>query len=170
VFRRRKPDESNAPSPGPGLRQTALSVTADELGLDPADAGPVWGVLMDTRFADGGWFTLVTFADGTTSLYTSALFGIIGAGQHEEVRQASSHLRALAGARLAVFEPSSDTELPAPGWVTIRARTFQGQMTVSAPEEQLGGGSHPASDVFFAAHEVIGRARMIVERGDAGRP
>ena len=45
------------------------------------------------------WYALVVLADGTTSLYTSGLLGIIGGGAHETVREAGRLLWETAADR-----------------------------------------------------------------------
>jgi hypothetical protein len=119
---------------------------------------------MDTAFRNGGWYCLATLAEGTTSLYTSSAFGIIGAGMHATVRDASQELLGLVADRLELFDETNDQGLPAPGTVAIRALTFRGQRVVVAPEEELGNGRLPASPMFHAAHNVIGQVRMIDEQ------
>ena len=60
MFRRKKrPDSADAvDSPGAGLRAKALDLRAQDIGLAPGD-GDVWGVILDTSFTDGGWYSLV---------------------------------------------------------------------------------------------------------------
>lgn len=160
MFRKRKqPPGSQSPqSQGPRLRTMALTVSPAELGLQGA-ASDVWGFVMDTAMSAGQWHCLVVFADGTTSLYTSAAFGVIGAGTHPGVRSASDALMTMAGQFLEEFMPSDDTAIPPPGQVTMRALTFAGPRIVSADEQDLGHGRHPASSVFHAAHTVIAQIR-----------
>jgi hypothetical protein len=141
----------------------ALSVEPADLGLSPGDGGQVWGVVMDTRFDDGGWHCLVVFAEGTTSLYTSAAFGIAGAGAHATVHEASVRLLDAAEQQLALFTSHSDSTLPKPGHVTIRALTFDEPLCVTALEDDLGHGRHPASRLFLAAHDVISEMRLVYE-------
>jgi len=107
---------------------------------------------------------LATLAEGTTSLYTSSAFGIIGSGMHATVREASQELLGLVADRLELFDATNDQGLPAPGTVAIRALTFRGQRVVVAPEEELGNGRLPASPLFHAAHNLIGQVRMIDEQ------
>ena len=143
------------------MRAMVLALTPGEIGLATGTAGRVWGVVMDTAMADGGWYSLVVLADGTTSLYTSAAFGIIGAGTHEAVRTASDGLLAAASQQLDSFAPDTEDAVPSPGMVAIRALTFDGRRAVVAAENDLGNGRHAASPVFYAAHEVITQARLI---------
>ena len=85
----------------------------------------MWGVVMDTGLADDGWHSLVVLADGTTSLYTSAAFGIIGAGTHEQVRLASDALLASTEQRLSSF-----TALPRYLKCSGRAQRLSGRSAV----------------------------------------
>ena len=162
MFRRKRKPDSTAPSSGPGLREMALRVSPDELGLKP-EAARVWGVIMDSVFPDGGWYSLVVFADGTTSLYTNGTFGVIGAGSHPEVRTESDSLLAVADQELGAFQDIGDTSLPPPDHVAIRVLTFDGPRLVIAEEDELGYGRHAASVVFHAAHAVITAVRQATE-------
>jgi hypothetical protein len=139
----------------------ALGVDPAELGLHPGSASVVWGFVMDTAMSSEQWHCLVVFADGTTSLYTSAAFGVIGAGSHPGVRAASDALLATAGHKIDEFAPSNDTAMPPPGQVTMRALTFTGARAVTAAEQGLGRGHHPASSVFHAAHAVTAQIRHV---------
>jgi hypothetical protein len=165
VFRRKdKPGGwLTANSPGPGLRMTALSLQPGSLGLAPAEDDVVWGVLMDTGITPEGWHCLLVLADGTTSMYTSAAFGIIGAGQHASVRAPSTALLAVVQANLALFTPDESTDTPAGGQVAIRALTWGGRRLLVAPEADLGEGRHPASAIFIAGHDVITQMRLITQ-------
>jgi len=139
----------------------ALKLDPAEIGLSPGSGRQVWGLVMDTPMSDARWYCLAVFADGTTSIYSSAAFGIIGAGAHERVRAASEALLAVTEQHLNLFTPSTDTEIPPLGTVTIRALTFDGPKVVTAGENDLGQRRHPASQVFHAAHEVISQARQV---------
>lgn len=55
----------------------------------------VWGILMETGYPQG-IATLVSLADGTTSLYFSNGDGMIGGGQHANIAQASKAFVAAA--------------------------------------------------------------------------
>lgn len=109
------------------------------------------------------WHRLVSLSDGTTSLWTSAEFGIIGGGAHEAVRVANRDLLELVNVHLDLFVPTTDTGMPSGGMVTLRAMTIDGQRAVTASEDDLGYGRHPASPVFHAAHDVISQLRMTGE-------
>jgi hypothetical protein len=140
------------------------------LGLNPADAGlepghsasEPWGFVTETGYPNGV-ATLVCLRDGTTSLYTSSEFGIIGGGAHEAVVQANREVFAELSPRLSELAPSNDTTLPSVGQTVLRALTFEGRTVHSAPENDLGEGRDRLSPVFHAAHGVITQLRLIDE-------
>jgi hypothetical protein len=139
--RRKQKANAGGPSQGAALRAMVLGLAPEQVGVTPAVGRQVWGVVMDTAMADGGWHSLAVLADGTTSLYTSAAFGIIGAGAHESVRPASDALLRLAEQQLDLFTPDSDDAVPAAGMVAIRALTFGGRLAVVAPEDDSATGA-----------------------------
>ena len=159
--RRRK--EPPAGGQGAELRTMVLGLDPEELGLTPEDGRQVWGFVMDTGMEHGGWHCLAVLGEGTTSLYTSATFGIVGGGAHAAVREASDRLLLHVESSLSLFAPSKDYATPAEGKVTMRALTFDGQRAATASEDDLGSERHPASAVFYAAHEVITQLRLITE-------
>ena len=109
---------------------------------------------METGYPTGT-ATLVCLADGTTSLYTSSGFGIIGGGGHEAVVRANSELLGLLSQHLVQMAPSSDQSLPRDGRTIIRALTRAGQRTFEDSDNELGDGRSPMSLVFRRAHAVI---------------
>ena len=85
------------------LRAMVLGARPDEIGLAPTPERPrVWGVLMETGYPKGV-ATLVTLADGTTSLYLSTGGGTIGGGAHEAVASASRRFLAAVERTLDSF-------------------------------------------------------------------
>ena len=111
-----------------------------------------------------GTATVVGLADGTTSMYTSTGGGVIGGGAHESVATATSEWLALTESMLDLLPVDSDTRLPTTNRVTLRAFTHEGHRAVTAPEDDLGYGMHPASPLFHAAHKVLSELRLIDEQ------
>lgn len=162
MFKRRKATEpSRADGPGAELRRRALEVDPLALGLTASGGGTAWGFVMDTVMADDAWHCLVALGDGTTSLYTSSAFGVIGAGSHSTVRRTSEALLATVSSELGLFSPVATTDLPRAGQVALRALTFGGHVAVVASEDDLGYGRHAASPLFHAAHAVISELRRV---------
>jgi hypothetical protein len=103
--------------------------------------------------------SLVTIADGTTSLYFSTGGGVIGAGQRAPVRAASAAFIAATDAHLGAFASTTDHPLPDVGRVRFYARTFDGLLTAEAGEQELGQNRHPLSRLFHLGHAVIAAVR-----------
>jgi hypothetical protein len=164
MFRRRKPG-SSGPADG---QQVAEGLRAQILDLDPAEVGldrfaatrRVWGALLETGYPKAT-ATLVSLADGTTSLYLSTGGGIIGGGGHDRVAAATQSFLAAVEDHLGQLSPDPDSAVPAVGRVIIRAMTYQGRYRAEAAEDDLGDGRHPLSPVFYAAHDVLTELRMI---------
>jgi hypothetical protein len=92
-----------------------------------------------------GTATLVTLADGTTSLCTSTGGGIIGGGGHARVAAASRSFLAVVEDHLGLMSPDLDSDV------------------ADAPEDDLGHGRHPLSTVFYAGHDVLTELRTMDE-------
>ena len=137
------------------LREKALNVTAQDLNLEPIEARPhVWGVLMELGYPEAV-ATLVAFADGSTSLYISTGGGVIGAGEHKEVREEGDRFLAVAEQHIADFERD---------YVRFYLRTFQTTLTAEAEEALLMKGEHKLSRMFRAGHAVLTQMRLASER------
>jgi hypothetical protein len=146
-----------------GLRKQALAVTRELLDPETASEGPVLALLLETGYPEAV-ATLVGLADGTTSMYFSNGGGMIGAGQHEEVAAATHRWLELGEESLDRLLPTQeDVLLPDEGMTQLVAVTETGVRAARASEEELGGGGHPLSALFYAAHEVITAIRVLDE-------
>ena len=144
------------------LRSRAVLADAADFGLETGPFDPVYGVVMDMTYPNGV-ATVVVFADGTTSLYTSTGFGIIGGGGHEQVVRAGQALLRVAAELRHDFAPDSSVEPPPQGKVTIRVLTREGRLAVTEDEQALGLDRSSFSPVFHAAQAVITELRLIDE-------
>ena len=137
------------------LREQAFRIGAVDLALTPTPSRPhVWGAIMELGYPTG-IATLLTFAEGTTSLYFSNGGGVIGAGDHAAVRDAAEAFLDVVEVHLAEYGPVEETPTPRIGRVRLYARTFAGTLGAEATEEQVGENLHPLSPVFLAGHAVI---------------
>ena len=154
--RKQQPERAGA---GSGLREQAFSVTPGQIGLDPSSGLTVWALIMETGY-EQAVASLVTFRDGTTSLYFSNGGGVIGAGQHQSVQHASRAWLDMAETQLSHFAPAATHPLPSVGRVRIYARTFDGLLHAEAAEDDLGEGRLPLSPLFHAGHRVLTEIRL----------
>jgi hypothetical protein len=138
------------------LRALFLANSAAELGLDPAVAGlPVWGVLTEVGQPDGA-ATLVSIADGTTSLYRSGGEAIAGAGAAPGVAQASRDLVAGVSEAVEHFTRPTGSVAGQPDAIEFVALTPTGPRAVSGQAEQLMEPGHPLGKVFALAARALG--------------
>jgi hypothetical protein len=141
------------------LRMMALNLSPDSVGLSANNfTHEVWGVLMETGM-EGGSYSLVVIADGSTSLYFSNGGGIIGAGEHAPVKEASKNFIGLANKYVSQSKPTSSFPLPNEGRTIFYFLTFHGVKAYEAKEIELGEERDPLSNLFHAGHAVIAEAR-----------
>jgi hypothetical protein len=137
------------------LRAMVFNLSAGDIGVTPDNYHhKVWGVVMETGL-DTGYYTLVSLADGSTSLYFSTGGGIIGAGEHPGARDASAAFISTANHDLAQARSSTDHTPPAKGETVFYFLTFDGTKVYHAPEEDLGKGQDKLSNLFYAAQATI---------------
>jgi len=147
------------------LREKALTVAAHELDLVPTERRPrVWGAVMELGYPIG-IATLMALAEGTTSLYFSGGGGVIGAGEHESVREAAEAFLDCVERHLGDFEPIEGTPTPRIGRVRFYVRTFDRTLGREATEDELANDHHPLAPVYHAGHAVIAAIRVTQESG-----
>lgn len=162
LVERNSAEASDAP-PGVALRQRFLTGSAGDLGI--TNPGTVWGVAMDMSMSPEV-ATVTALADGNASLYTTGTFGIIGGFAHDRVREAAMQLCRSAEAQLSLTTATTDFSYPEENQIRFYLLTNKGARSVDADEETLGSGTHPLSELFFAAHNVISELRVIVQHAD----
>lgn len=121
----------------------------------------VFGVVVDVS-APGGHVTVVALGDNSTSLYTSAGSGTIGAGEHPEVAAATHRLLAVAEEHLDMFTEGDDESLPPAGQVSFHVLTAKGLRRADVREEAFWGEvADPLLPVIAATQDVITRVREL---------
>jgi hypothetical protein len=150
------------PGPPPDLRSEILHADPSTLGFALSVDQPVWGAVMDMVFT-GGAASLVSLADGTTSLYTSTGGGVIGGGAHQSVVEATHVFLDAVGQHLAEFAATDADDLPTPGTVRFHALGFGARQRVDAPEADLQTREHPLWPLYYTGHDVITALRIATE-------
>jgi hypothetical protein len=155
------------PEPAPTylqLRSRILSLDPAEVGLTPSNTAPhVWGVLMETGYAVGT-ATLVSLADGTTSLYYSTGGGMLGSGEYTPVAEASKALVTQAENHLQQISSNDKFPLPEVGQVRFTFLTYSGIFTTDASEKMLASGNHPLSPLYTLGRETLAQLRLSAEK------
>jgi hypothetical protein len=104
--------------------------------------------------------TLVSLADGTTSMYFSNGGGFIGGGQHKEVASATKEFIALAESFYEEMSITTEFPLARAGRVKFCVLTFAGVYTVDAAEDELVDNTSRFASLFTAGNEVIAQVRQ----------
>jgi hypothetical protein len=146
------------------LRMSALTVFPAQIAKDPRyKDSPALGVIMETGY-DKAVVTLSCSIAGDASLYFSSGGGIIGGAGHAEVRIAARRFTQFAGVHIPEMLRCTDYPLPKIGQTTFYITTADGIFTLTALEQELGGGTLDFSPLFHAGHYVIAQLRMTTEK------
>jgi hypothetical protein len=146
-----------------GLRDQVVSGDPAAFGIAPSHRLPrVWGVLFEQGMGDAV-ATVVSLADGTTSLYTSSGGGVIGGSGHAAAVDATRRFLEVVETSLELTTPCDDLPLPQPEEVRFNVLTYDGRRTASARQAELGDHAHPLRILWMAAHGVVTQLRLISE-------
>lgn len=142
------------------LREMVLSVDPADYELPEVGESGLYGAVMEL-----GWeettATVVALSDGTTSLYTTSGFGIIGGGAHEQVRVASAAFLVAVSASVDELLPAADVEPPRTSDVQFIALTYRGHRVGQAEERSLQSGAAPLAPLYVAGQGVITQLRLV---------
>lgn len=108
--------------------------------------------------------SLVSLADGTTSLYISNGGGFIGGGQYEPVAQASKSFVTAAEGYFSKMTLTDSFPSPAPERVKFYILTYSGIYTADIEEIDLVGNNHELSTLYYYGHKVITQLRLVQEQ------
>lgn len=134
----------------------------DALSRLPAPASDhpsVSGLVVDIP-SEGGFVTVVALTDDTTSMYTSTGGGVIGAGEHDRVAQATQALLRVVEDHQARFGTADGDELPRRGQVRFHLLAASGRRRADVPEDAFWGrADHDLMPVIAATQDVISEMR-----------
>ncbi|GMR21522.1 MAG: hypothetical protein BMS9Abin36_2123 [Gammaproteobacteria bacterium] len=145
-------------------RKMIFTLNPDDIGISKEGFGhPVWGIVMETGDPEGS-FSLVTLADGNSSLYFSNGSGIFGGGEHESVREASAYF--LTGAQHFYLYAEKVDEYPSPsdGEVLFYFLTFDDVLSFATLEEELRKPTNVLAHLYQAGHGLISELRKLEEK------
>ena len=158
-----KPDES-AGEAMIGLRQLALTSSAKESGaIASKEFARTFAVLIDLPVGD---HTASIFAhmDGTTSLYLTSGFGIIGRGASENVRAAGAQLIAVADGFFDAAKPTETSAYPMVNKVLFYLMTFDGLRVIEEDLNLIETNQSEYMSFFERGQEVLTLLRMSVDK------
>lgn len=162
----KKSEPGRRPSPSDAMRSMRLQLlttSPETLGLTPTPRFPkVAAVSMELPMGRVS-ASLVAACDGTTSLYTTGNFGVVGAGQHESIRALSSAFLDVAqsaydrGAKTTDFGYASGDE------VRFLLVGYDGVRVVSERIAALNAGTSPEIELWGAGQRLLTQIRVITE-------
>ncbi len=107
--------------------------------------------------------TVVSFATGDASLYTTSTFGVIGGIGHESVRSAAKSFVQAADRYFADAKPTTDHAYPLPGKVKFYLITFHGVRVIDADFASICTMKDKYSSLFGQGQNVLTQLRLISE-------
>lgn len=156
------PPTSQNQNPFEQLRQLALDVTSEKLGIAPTDDTPVYGIVMDWHLGNG-IATVSAFNSGDASMYLSTGGGVIGGGQHENVREAVFEFIKTGQGYLTRAVSTNETPLPKDNMVNFYFLTDQGKYLGSESMSNIENGTSGWLPLFEEANNVITELRLTAE-------
>ena len=149
------------------LRTQALSAATTDLSLAHDPRAPIHAVIMETGLEDAV-ATFVCARDGAASLYLSRGGGVIGGGQHENVRAACLEMFSITNRYAQDFisacQPVTTYPFPRKGQVFFYLVTDDAVYQGKGPEQALAAQQHPFSALFNNCHAVMSEVRALKEK------
>jgi hypothetical protein len=144
-----------------GLRDRALHVTREQIDPDHQfGAHRVFGIVMDLE-RPGGTATLVAFISGDASIYTSRGGGILGAGEHEEVRRAAFYAVRKSGSFLNKASRAQETPLPNRDGVQIYLLTDDGLFVLRDEFRNMMDRRSRWVKLYVECHKLVSAMRVL---------
>lgn len=155
-----------------GLREQILKLSDKDISDLKGKA--VWAVLVEMGRPNAA-ITVMAVADGTASLYLSNGGGMIGLGEHTNVRPKSLKLIEVAGTESKKMKKVETFPLPSPGEVRFYIVTPNGVLSASTTEAKLEDRNHEFYSLFSQTHELITEMRIAdqkrqAEQSSTGQP
>lgn len=143
----------------------ALNTSPAKLGLNlPNDVVTAYGVVMDMGVMRGT-VTLGAFSTGDASLYFITGGGVIGAGQHDLVKQSAPALVQSAQTHLESFFPSTTIfDALTNGQVRFFILTNQGVLTAIENEDEINSGGQRLSPLWYASQKLLTNLRLAPDK------
>jgi hypothetical protein len=150
-------------NPFDGLRDMALGVTAEQLGLQITDEQTkVYGIVMDWDLGDG-IATVSAYETGDASMYLNTGGGVIGGGQHENVRNAVFPYVAKGQSFLDKATLTESTPLPDKNCVRFYFLTNKGKFMVQENMKNIEAETSEWLTLFEEANKVLSELRLTSE-------
>ena len=142
------------------LKEMLFNLDPKTLDIAPSEDLPrVWGFIME-MYVSQTWINLICIADGTVSIYTGVGGGIIGAGQHDSVRNAARMCLEEAEKILDHLKNFDPTHIQNEEKIKFHVLTFNGIRSDEAETDEILSGNHYLSELNHYAQNVITEVRL----------
>ena len=143
------------------LREKLFTLNPKTLDIAPSEHLPrVWGFIMEL-FISQTWINLICIADGTVSIYFGHGGGIIGAGEHDSVRNAASVCLKKSEEILDHLKNFDPTHIQNEEKIKFHMLTFDGIRSDEAETDEINSGNHYLSELHYYAQNVITEVRSV---------
>ena len=143
------------------LKEKLFNLDPKILDIAPSEDLPrVWGFIME-MYVSQTWINLICIADGTVSIYTGVGGGIIGAGQHDSVRNAAKVCLQKAEEILDHLKNFDPTHIQNEGKVKFHILTYDGIRSEEAKNNDINSENHYLSELLYYAQNVITEVRLV---------
>jgi len=138
------------------------------LGFKKDSAFPhVYGALMELKVNDVA-ITIVSLRDGATSLYTTSTFGVLGAGDHKKVRDATFKFLKIAEKRWEFAKPTKDFSYPSKDQVRFFLLGYDGVRTLETTTHVFEAPLVRESILANTGSDVLTQIRLVSGVGKTG--
>lgn len=146
------------------MRKLAFNYTPEQLGLKLENDDQVYGAVVDMGVGAGNTATMICFIDGTASLYFSNGGGIIGAGQHDSVKQVVTSFLVSSHQALPVMKRAENIDiLPDENHHIVYLFTPAGVFTIDIAIEDIQN-SKEAYFLFSLSQMVLSEIRKVSKK------
>ena len=145
------------------LREMVLTLDPNEYEFPPLGDAQLFGAVMELGYEEAT-ATVVGLTDGTTSLYTTSGFGVIGGGAHEAVRQVAAEWLLEMAASVPELSFASEVDPPSTFDVQFIALTYAGHRVGQAGEVSLQRGNSPLASLYRSGQRVLTQLNRVEEQ------
>lgn len=147
------------------MRRRVLESRPDEIGLaGVAGLEQTWAAVMEMGMDRGATVTVVSFIEGSASIYTSTGGGFIGGGSKPAIRDAAVAFVNVGREVQPTLSASDDVALPRTGETVFYIRKGNQRYRASTSTADLESGPHALAPLWAAAQNVITQYRLDSER------
>ena len=146
------------------MRTMCLGIKPEQLGLQlPKNETKVFGIVMDWGM-DNATASLCSFQTGDASLYLSSGGGIIGGGQHQNVKKSAIDFISNSQSYLTYSVATKTTDLPSNDEVFFYFLTNKGTFLAKDKMANIENKKSQLTNLFDEANKVLTQLRLVSDK------